>query len=259
MFLSPCPPWTLARFWVAGDPEPLTLYLCRIQAGGPAQGWGAGRQCVQGHEPFNFLPGPNRCRVGCAHAAICDERLHPSGNRRRCGGKYFTVNYEAWPTEVDFLDVSGMVCRMFLRYSPERGFKCRALRSQVPRFPNADSQMVMHSQRLSHCRRSLCLVSTFSTIQQTACGISQRFILLYGVCTNLPHYELHLSSIQYLLQMPYEDILPYKDFALCISQHAIYMLPTLLEAVMAEPGRVPPPPFPPLHNPNCRTPGGGRF
>jgi len=42
----------------------------------------------------------------------------------------------------------------------------------------------------------------------------------------------------YFMQMPYEDVLPYKEFALRISQHAIYMLPTLLEIVMAEPGRV---------------------
>ena len=38
--------------------------------------------------------------------------------------------------------------------------------------------------------------------------------------------------------MPFEDILPYRDFAIRIPQHAMYLLPTILQAVLAEPGRV---------------------
>jgi hypothetical protein len=54
------------------------------------------------------------------------------------------------------------------------------------------------------------------------------------------HGATVLTRVLVCLQMPYEDVLPYKDFALRISQHAIYLLPSILEFVMAEPGRVSP-------------------
>ena len=46
--------------------------------------------------------------------------------------------------------------------------------------------------------------------------------------------------------MEHEEVLPYGDFALRVPQHAIYLLPTILDLVTREPGRVSP----------CRPTGG---
>lgn len=40
------------------------------------------------------------------------------------------------------------------------------------------------------------------------------------------------------LQMEFEDILPYQDFAFRFPQHAIYRLPVVLNEILALPGRV---------------------
>lgn len=40
------------------------------------------------------------------------------------------------------------------------------------------------------------------------------------------------------LQMEYEDVLPYSEFAIRLPQHAIYRLPAVLQEVMDTPGKV---------------------
>ena len=41
-----------------------------------------------------------------------------------------------------------------------------------------------------------------------------------------------------LLQMPYEDVLPYHDFAVHIREHALYRLPEVLDAIVSTKGLV---------------------
>ena len=40
------------------------------------------------------------------------------------------------------------------------------------------------------------------------------------------------------VQMEFEDVLPYSEFAIRIPQHAIYRLPHLLHEIMDTPGKV---------------------
>ena len=50
--------------------------------------------------------------------------------------------------------------------------------------------------------------------------------------------QQHPSSSLSCLQMEFEDVLPYHQFALRVPPHAIYMLPTILERVLNTPGKV---------------------
>lgn len=41
-----------------------------------------------------------------------------------------------------------------------------------------------------------------------------------------------------LLQVEFEEVLPYKDFAVRVPSHMLYHLPTMLDNLMKEPGLV---------------------
>ncbi len=41
-----------------------------------------------------------------------------------------------------------------------------------------------------------------------------------------------------VVQMPYEDVLPYPDFAVHIREHALFRLPEVLDAILATQGQV---------------------
>lgn len=49
-------------------------------------------------------------------------------------------------------------------------------------------------------------------------------------------------SVTCAMQMPYEDVLPYPDFAVHLREHALYRLPDVLDAIVKTPGLVGCPP-----------------
>ncbi|KAK9819900.1 hypothetical protein WJX72_003779 [[Myrmecia] bisecta] len=73
-------------------------------------------------------------------------------------------------------------------------------------------------------RSTFCLASTGA-----GWGVRLKMSLTYGCIPVI---------VADRVQMPYEDVLPYKDFAVRVPQHAIYRLPDLLDSLLADPAKV---------------------